>query len=114
MGVLPIFVVTNVLLIYFMWNKYRSEFSWWRHGLFPALGALTFTAAFWFSVVPLPAAPLSYFPFLIAAWVLIGLGVMLYIRARDPKRLDVIGETMFIDAEDAPPEVVAEVIASTT
>ena len=57
MGILPIFVVTNVLLIYFMWTKYRGEFSWWRHGLLPALGAVTFIAAFWFSVVPLPAAP---------------------------------------------------------
>lgn len=114
MGVLPIFVVTNLLLVYFMWTKYRTEFSWWRHGLLPVLGAATFTAAFWYSVVPLPAAPLSYFPFIIAAWVAIGLLVMLYIRARDPRRLDVIGETMFIDAEDASPEVVAEVIATTT
>jgi amino acid transporter len=114
MGILPIFVVTNLLLIYFMWTKYRGEFSWWRHGLLPVLGAVTFIAAFWFSVVPLPAAPLSYFPFLIAGWVVIGLVVMLYIRARDPRRLDVIGETMFIDEIDAPPSVVDEVVASTT
>lgn len=114
MGILPIFVVTNLLLIYFMWTKYRGEFSWWRHGLLPLLGAVTFIAAFWFSVVPLPAAPLSYFPFLIAGWVVIGLVVMLYIRARDPHRLDVIGKTMFIDEVDAPSEVVDEVVASTT
>jgi Amino acid transporters len=114
MGILPIFVVTNLLLIYFMWTKYRGEFSWWRHGLLPLAGAATFTAAFWFSVVPLPAAPLSYFPFLIAGWVVIGLVVMLVIRARDPRRLDVIGQTMFIDEEDATPEVVAEVVESTT
>jgi amino acid transporter len=113
MGILPIFIATNLLLIYFMWTKYRNEFSWWRHGLLPVLGTGVFIAAFWFSVVPLPAAPLNTFPFLIAAWVIIGLGVMLYIRARNPSRLDVIGKTMFIDAQDAAPEVVAEVEATT-
>lgn len=102
MGILPIFVVTNILLITFMWNKYRAEFSWWRHGLLPALGAATFIAAFWFSVVPLPAAPLSYFPAIIAAWVIIGVVVMLYIKARDPRRLDVIGETIFVDTPPDP------------
>jgi len=100
MGILPIFVATNLLLIYFMWTKYRGEFSWWRHGLLPFLGAITFIAAFWFSVVPLPAAPLSYFPFLIAGWVVIGLVLMLYIRARDPRRLDIIGKTMFVEADE--------------
>jgi amino acid transporter len=114
MGILPIFIVTNLLLIYFMWTKYRGEFSWWRHGLLPIAGAVTFIAALWFSVVPLPAAPLSYFPFIIAGWVVIGLVVMFFIQARDPRRLDIIGKTMFIDAEDAPPEVVAEVVSSTT
>ena len=99
LGILPIFIVTNLLLIYFMWTKYRGEFSWWRHGLLPAAGAVTFIAALWFSVVPLPAAPLSYFPFIIAGWVVIGLVVMFFIQARDPRRLDVIGKTMFIDAE---------------
>ena len=114
MGILPIFIVTNLLLIYFMWTKYRGEFSWWRHGLLPIAGAVTFIAALWFSVVPLPAAPLSYFPFIIAGWVVLGLVVMFFIQARDPRRLDIIGKTMFIDAEDAPPEVVAEVVSSTT
>ena len=103
MGILPIFVVTNVLLITFMWTKYRAEFSWWRHGLLPGLGAITFIAAFWFSVVPLPAAPLSYFPAIVAGWVIVGLVVMLYIKARDPRRLDVIGETIFVDS---PPDAV--------
>ena len=42
--------------------SYRDEFSWWRHGLLPILGAIMFTAALWFSVVPLPAAPLSVLP----------------------------------------------------
>ncbi len=114
LGVLPIFIVVNILLITFMWTRYRSEFSWWRHGLLPALGAIVFAVALYKSVVPLPASPQDVMPLAILIWFLIGVAVMLYVRARDPRRLDVIGETMFIDEEDAPPEVVADVIASTT
>jgi len=108
LGILPIFVATNLLLIYFMWNKHRDEFSWWRHGVLPALGAATFVAAFWFSVVPLPAAPLSYFPAIIIGWVVVGFVLMMYIRARDPRRLDVIGQTMFIEADEESDRELAE------
>jgi len=100
LGILPIFIGVNLLLVSFMWRKYRSEFSWWRHGLLPLTGAAVFVAALWFSVVPLPAAPLSYFPAAIIAWIVVGLGLMLYIRARDPRRLDVIGQTMFIEVDE--------------
>jgi amino acid transporter len=100
LGILPIFIATNLLLISFMWRRYRDEFSWWRHGLLPLLGAAVFVAAFWFSVVPLPAAPLSYFPAIIVGWIVVGLVVMLYIRGRDPRRLDIIGKTMFVEVDE--------------
>ena len=88
------------MLITFMWRKYRSEFSWWRHGLLPLAGAVVFVAALLFSVFPLPAAPLSYFPAVIVLWVVVGLALMLYIRNRDPRRLDTIGKTMFIEVDE--------------
>lgn len=100
LGILPIFIGVNLLLISFMWRKYRSEFSWWRHGLLPLAGAAVFIAALWFSVFPLPAAPLSYFPAVIVIWVVLGLALMLYIRSRDPRRLDTIGKTMFIEVDE--------------
>ena len=100
LGILPIFILVNVLLVKFMWQHYRAEFSWWRHGLLPVLGALTFTAALWFSVVPLPAAPLSYFPAVIIAWVVIGLVLMAWIQRRNPRQLDTIGKTMFVEVDE--------------
>ena len=103
MGILPIFVVTNVLLIYFMWTKYRGEFSWWRHGLLPVARRRD---------VHRPRSGSascrcrphrsSYFPFLIAAWVVHrARRHAVHPGAAIPGRLDVIGKTMFIDAEDA-------------
>jgi hypothetical protein len=74
----------------------------------PALGAATFVAAFWFSVFPLPAAPLSYFPAIVLGWVIVGFVLMLWIRARDPRRLDVIGQTMFVEADEETDRELAE------
>jgi amino acid transporter len=100
LGILPIFILTNLLLVKFMRSKYKAEFSMIRHGILPIAGAIIFTLALWFSVVPLPAAPLSYFPAVIAGWIVIGVVVMYIIEARDPRRLDVIGKTMFIEADE--------------
>jgi amino acid transporter len=108
LGILPIFIVVNVLLITFMWTRYRSEFSWWRHGLLPVLGAIVFSIALYKSIVPLPASPLDVMPLAIVIWVAIGVVVMLYIRARDPARLDTIGKTMFIEEDE---ELEADVAA---
>jgi amino acid transporter len=101
LGILPIFIVVNVLLVTFMWSRYRNEFSWWRHGVLPILGALIFTVALYKSVVPLPAPPQDVMPLAILIWVAIGFVVMLVIRSRDPSRLDTIGKTMFIEEAEA-------------
>ena len=42
LGILPIFILINVLLVSFVWKNYRSEFSWWRHGVLPVAGAVVF------------------------------------------------------------------------
>ena len=89
-----------VLLVSFVWKNYRSEFSWWRHGLLPLAGAVIFTIALYKSVVPLPAAPLDVMPLAIIIWVVIGLVLMLWIRSTNPTRLDTIGKTMFIEADE--------------
>lgn len=100
LGILPIFILVNLLLVTFMWRRYRSEFSWWRHGVLPVAGAVIFLVALYKSVVPLPASPQDVMPLAIVAWVVIGLIVMAVVNARDPRRLDTIGKTMFIEEDE--------------
>jgi amino acid transporter len=107
-GILPIFILVNVLLVTFMWRKYRNEFSWWRHGLLPIAGALVFTIALYKSVVPLPASPQDVMPLAILIWVVIGLVLMFFLNSRDPRRLDVIGQTMFIEVEEEEEQAFAD------
>lgn len=59
-------VVVGIVL--FIWRKYRSEWSWWKHGLIPliAFGGVVWVARG--NVNPFPPSPLSYF-----VWATIGI-----------------------------------------
>lgn len=102
LGMLPIYIITNVALTVYMWRQRRSEFSWLLHGVLPALSIAVFIAAFIASVYPLPAAPLNVFPAIVAAWILIGVVWMLYLRRRNPAKLNLIGQVLFAEPEREP------------
>ena len=43
-------------------------------------------------------------PFFVAGWILVGVAWMLYLRRRDPRKLQLIGQIVFLDIE--PPTAV--------
>jgi amino acid transporter len=102
LGILPIFIATNVALPVFIRRRYPSEFSPVLHVVFPALSSVTFLAAIWLNIHPWPPAPLSYFPWVVLA-VIAGAavwGAVLH-RRRSPV-LDRLGKVMFMEAESTP------------
>jgi amino acid transporter len=102
LGILPIFIATNVALPVFIRKRYPSEFSALLHVVFPALSSVTFLAAIWLNIHPWPQAPLSYFPWVVLA-VVAGAavwGAVLH-RRRSPV-LDRLGKVMFMEAESTP------------
>jgi amino acid transporter len=100
LAMLPIYMVTNLALIVFMWTYHRDEFSYLLHGIFPVLSILVFIGPLVTSLYPFPAAPLNIFPFVTVAWILIGIGWMLWLRANDRPKLDLIGQVIFLSAEN--------------
>lgn len=96
-AMLPIYMVTNLALIVFMWRRHRDEFNWLLHGIFPALGIAVFIGPLITSFYPFPAAPLNIFPFITLAWIGAGVLWMLFLRSRAPQRLELIGKIMFMD-----------------
>ncbi len=108
LGILPIYLLTNIALITYMWRKRRTEFSWLFHGLFPAIASAIIIFGIYTSVHPFPAWPLNFMPFFVLGWILVGVGWMIYLRRRDPRKLQLIGQIMFLDVEQpAPADVVA-------
>ncbi|WP_164835961.1 APC family permease [Actinacidiphila soli] len=116
MGILPIFVLTNVALPVFIWRRYRSEFSWIKHLLFPALSSVTFLAAMWLNLHPWPAAPLNVFPWVVLGWVLASIGWLTVLRRRGADSIKRLGTVLFVEAEGvaehARPDEVADAVAA--
>jgi amino acid transporter len=99
MGILPIFVLTNIALPVFIRRRYRSEFSWLKHLVFPALSSVTFVAAIWLNIHPWPAAPLSVFPWVIVGWVLASIGWVTVLKRRGAESIKRLGSVLFMEAE---------------
>ncbi|HEV2689689.1 MAG TPA: hypothetical protein VGV35_14100 [Bryobacteraceae bacterium] len=99
LAILPLYVGTNIALMAFIWTRYRSQFNWWLHGVFPVVATLVMIGAFITSVYPAPPSPLNIIGFVTIAWALIGIVWMLYLRARNRSRLDLIGRVLFADTK---------------
>jgi amino acid transporter len=103
LGILPIYFLTNVALMFYMWRKRRSEFSWVFHGLFPLIAMVIVGFGIYTSLHPLPAYPENFMPFFVLGWILVGVLWMLYLRRRDPRKLRLIGQIVFLDVEPSAP-----------
>jgi amino acid transporter len=99
---LPIYIATNVALFFFIRKNYASEFNWVLHALFPAIAVLVFLAALISDLYPFPAAPLNVFPYVTAAWIVIGVAWMLFLRRRSPEKVELIGRVVFQDTDVEP------------
>lgn len=64
------------------------------HGLIPIIGAVIFGAALYGSIWPLPPSPIDSAIYIAAAWLAIGVGVLVYIGRKMPDRIERIGSIL--------------------
>lgn len=97
-GTLVIIVVYIMLCIggiVFFWQT-RDSRKWnpiW-HVVLPVVGAVVFGAAWYGSVHPTPPGILKWTPYVAIAWLLIGVGVLLWLRAKRPDSVAKIGSML--------------------
>jgi len=101
LGILPIFVLTNVALPVFILRRYRSEFNVLLHLIFPAISAVIFLAAIWLNLNPWPTGVLSVFPWIVLGWVIASAVWVAVLRKRRPEAVSRLGRVLFVDAEAA-------------
>ncbi len=61
------------------------------------------------NLVPVPAAPYNYFPYVFLAWILIGLGWYLALKVRDPARAAQLGTFQEQEEADLESRIAAEI-----
>jgi amino acid transporter len=75
-------------------RRAKARYNPVLHALVPLIGAVIFGAAFYGSVHPAPPAPLDKTPWITLAWFVIGVVVVLMLRARNPAAVQRIGSIL--------------------
>ena len=97
-GTLLIIVVYIMLClggIAYFW-KTRDTRNWnpLLHVVVPLIGAVVFGAALYGSIHPTPPGILKYTPYVALVWLVIGLGVLVYVRTTRPDKVAQIGSIL--------------------
>ncbi len=103
LAILPVYIGANVALPFFIYHRYRSEFSVLVHVIFPAVSSVIFLLAIWLSIHPYPAtAPTKYFPPLLAVFIVAAIITAIVLRRRNSPVLTKLGSVLFMEAQAMP------------
>ncbi len=102
LGMLIIYILLNLAVIRFYRREHPTEFNPIRHTLLPIAASLLMLLPIGGLLYPVPAYPNNLVPYIMAAWIIIGLIYLAVIIQRRPDILDAMGRAMGEDA--APPE----------
>jgi amino acid transporter len=89
LAVIFVYSMGNVGVVVHYWVHRRREFNWLLHFVFP-VGT---TAVLVKSFSPFPASPNNWSPVIVGAWMLVGVGVLVFLKVRGGEAwLDKAGE----------------------
>ncbi|TAN34624.1 APC family permease [bacterium] len=95
------YILLCVGVIRFYFQKHRSEFNWFRHILVPLVALTGMAWVTYGNVVPVPAAPLSYFIPLTIAVIIASAIAAAFLERRNPQIVRTAGE-IFAAATEEP------------
>jgi amino acid transporter len=101
LAVLIVYIFINVSVFLYFFTKERASFSVVRHAFIPLLATAAVCLPIYGLIYPVPDPPFNLWPYLMAAWALIGLGILLFISRRRPEMLAVMGRA-FTESGDEP------------
>ena len=87
-GVTFVYLMANLAVWMFYRGEHRAEFNWILHFVFPLVSSIVLVLAMWFTFFPPagygspPAEPYNYAPFIDAAWLVLGVIILVWMRAR--------------------------------
>jgi amino acid transporter len=96
MGTLAVILVYIALCLggIAFFQRTSRRFNPILHGLIPLIGAVIFGAAWYGSVYPVPPSVLKATPYITAAWLVVGIGVLLWLRAKRAESVARIGSIL--------------------
>jgi amino acid transporter len=81
-GVIFVYVMANLGVVLYYWRERRQAFNWILHFVFPVGTSLILIYSLYASFNPFPAPPYNLSPFIVGAWLVIGIGILIALRLR--------------------------------
>lgn len=97
--ILLVYMATCLSVPFFYWREHRDEFNVGRHIILPAIPFIVLGIVIYFQFVPLPAAPFDLVGPINAAWLVLGIIIVILLSARAPRML-AQGNTLFGDEKE--------------
>ncbi len=94
LGIVITYILINLALIVFYRRDYPAEFSLVRHGLLPVLASVIMLLPIYGLLWPVPAYPNNLVPYIMLAWIVLGIVYLFVITRRRPEVLDAMGRAM--------------------
>jgi amino acid transporter len=97
-AIVIVYLASNVALVRYFWSTADRKIG--RHVIVPVLGVLALAYPLYSVIKPGQASPYNYVPWIVLVWVLLGIGLYAYCRAKSPEKIAAIGT--FIAEDDLP------------
>lgn len=85
--IILVYMATCLAVPFFYWREHRDEFNVWRHVILPAIPLVLLGVVIYFQFVPLPAAPFNMVGPIDAAWLLLGIIIVVFLSVFAPQVL---------------------------
>jgi amino acid transporter len=108
LGLIFIYGAGNIGVISYYLREARDSFNIWLNAIFPIACTIALIWVGYKSVVPLPAAPVKYAPFVVAGWLVAGLVLMWALSRRGREDWLIKASEIAYERPPTPEEVAAE------
>ncbi len=98
-AIVIVYMMCNIALIRYFFNL--PERNWLLHIVVPVLGVAALAYPLWAVAQPGQAYPYNLVPYIVIAWIVLGIITYVYFRTRAPEKLTALGSFL---AEDNPSE----------
>ena len=112
LAVLFVYIFINVSVFLYFYRKERESFSVVRHALIPLVATAAVSLPIYGLIYPVPAPPYNLWPYLIAAWAVIGLAILFIISRRRPDLLEAMGHAFSEAGADEPDTTQEDVLGT--
>lgn len=102
LAVLFVYIFINVSVFLYFYRKERENFSFVRHVLIPLVATAAVLLPIRGLLYPVPDPPYNLLPYLLAAWVLIGLVILFVLSRRRPDLVEAMGAAFSEAGADEP------------